>query len=652
MLFRKDINGLRAMAIIAVLLFHFDANLLPGGFAGVDVFFVISGYLMTSIIFNGIEQNRFTLSSFYSSRTKRILPPLAILCISLLIFGWINFSASDYRDLAKHAASSIAFVSNFIYANETGYFTASVTEKWLLHTWSLSLEWQFYMLYPLLILGLKKRFSVDAIKLWLVSLTLASFMFGLYMSSHLPEKAFFHLPFRAWELLFGGLLFLYPLKLSPQLSKPVEVSGMVMILLSYLFISSNNAWPSYLTLLPVFGASMIIIANRQESLFTNNLIMQKLGSSSYSIYLWHWPVCIYLYQMGYMQNSGVVLMGILASLILGWLSYKLIEQGKITRYLPTQLLTPKWLFTITLVAGIAIYQLHGITSEIRPYSTTAQAKFLEEYEHFPLQGAYLDQCNAYHSLKSTGEAKIAASCNHSDGGTGGVMLWGDSHAQALSLGLRETLPDTINFYQVASSGCKPSLKQSDDQSSLAQACNTSNQIALETISRIKPDIVIIAQANHHEDTNWEQIEAKLAQLGAKETVLIGPVPQWRPSLPYVIAERHWQEKGQYITDQALDNSIFISDDKLDIQTQGEDITYISLVDRLCMDKEMTCLAKTDKQQLLVFDYGHLTQAGSRLIAKQVIVPQLIKRLSAKPGYTFEQLAKANSQQTQIERYSK
>ncbi|HDC4429464.1 TPA: acyltransferase, partial [Enterobacter asburiae] len=164
MKFRHDINGLRAIAVMAVVLFHFNPSMLPGGFIGVDVFFVISGFLMTSIIVGGINNNSFNIAKFYCARANRIIPALSVLCITLLIFGWFNLTPSDYKMLAKHAASSIGFISNIIYMGETGYFDASSHEKWLLHTWSLSVEWQFYIFYPLLIILLKKFISLESIK--------------------------------------------------------------------------------------------------------------------------------------------------------------------------------------------------------------------------------------------------------------------------------------------------------------------------------------------------------------------------------------------------------------------------------------------------------------------------------------------------------
>ena len=166
--FRQDINGLRAIAVIAVVLFHFNASWMPGGFAGVDVFFVISGFLMTGIIFRGIEQENFSILKFYVARANRIIPALAVLCLVLLVFGWFYLTPLDYKALGKHAASSVAFLSNIIYWRESGYFDAASHEKWLLHTWSLSVEWQFYILYPLVLVAMRKFMSIKTMKFLLL----------------------------------------------------------------------------------------------------------------------------------------------------------------------------------------------------------------------------------------------------------------------------------------------------------------------------------------------------------------------------------------------------------------------------------------------------------------------------------------------------
>ena len=164
MKFREDINALRAIAVVAVVIFHFNHAWLPGGFAGVDVFFVISGFLMTMIIFKGLEKDTFSILKFYGARVRRIVPALVALCFALLVFGYLLLSPLDYLILGKHAAASLTFTSNILYWTEAGYFNDDSIEKWLLHTWSLSVEWQFYLVYPLLLVGLKKLLTLKQIK--------------------------------------------------------------------------------------------------------------------------------------------------------------------------------------------------------------------------------------------------------------------------------------------------------------------------------------------------------------------------------------------------------------------------------------------------------------------------------------------------------
>ena len=166
--FRHDINGLRAWAVMAVVLYHFGVPGFAGGFVGVDVFFVISGFLMTSIIISGLEQGRFSLWSFYLARARRIIPALLVLCISLLVLGWFWLPSADYKMLGTHAATALAFVSNLKFWREAGYFDAASHEKWLLHTWSLSVEWQFYILLPLGCLLLWHWFGKRGVKLALI----------------------------------------------------------------------------------------------------------------------------------------------------------------------------------------------------------------------------------------------------------------------------------------------------------------------------------------------------------------------------------------------------------------------------------------------------------------------------------------------------
>lgn len=326
MKFRKDINGLRAIAVIGVVLYHFNISFVPGGFSGVDVFFVISGFLMTGIIFQAIENNSFSILNFYIARANRIIPALAFLCIILLFFCWFYLAPIDYKALGKDVASSIVFFSNMTYLNEAGYFNASSNEKWLLHTWSLSVEWQFYILYPLLLVLINKIIPIKKMNILIPLGTLISLIFCIIATYLWPEAAYYLLPTRAWEMMFGGIAYLYPLKLDIKYKKLFEIIGIALILGSYLIISKENSWPGYLALIPVIGTFLIIQANINNSYFTDNIIFQKIGNWSYSIYLWHWPLAVVIYYYSLPHQFSYVL--IILSVLLGYLSYTYIEKVK------------------------------------------------------------------------------------------------------------------------------------------------------------------------------------------------------------------------------------------------------------------------------------------------------------------------------------
>jgi peptidoglycan/LPS O-acetylase OafA/YrhL len=320
--FRYDINGLRAIAVIAVVLFHFNPAWVPGGFAGVDVFFVISGFLMTGIIFRGLEDDNFNLFKFYVARANRIIPALAVLCLALLVFGWFYLTPLDYKALGKHVASSMGFLSNVVYWRESGYFDAASHEKWLLHTWSLSVEWQFYIIYPIVLVVLKRFLSLENLKRLIVIGTLLGFAFSVIATMKWPNPAYYLLPTRAWEMMMGGVAFLYPWNVSETKKKLLEAIGLLLILVSYAFVTSDILWPGHFALIPVLGSYLMIVANQQSSLVTNNKVFQSLGKWSYSIYLWHWPVVVLGY---YFDFQYWYLYGLPLSLTLGIISFLLVE---------------------------------------------------------------------------------------------------------------------------------------------------------------------------------------------------------------------------------------------------------------------------------------------------------------------------------------
>ena len=350
--FRADINFLRALAVLSVVLYHFGVLGFSGGFVGVDVFFVISGYLMTRIIANGLQRNDFNILKFYFARCKRIIPALFVLCGFLLIFGWFFIFPLDYINLASDTISAVGFFSNIKFWMTAGYFDTSSHEKWLLHTWSLSAEWQFYIILPLIIsIFWRLRPELITIRAVYIFGFLASFLLSAFVTSYKPVAAFYWLPTRAWEMLAGGLVFLFlkDKNVSPLFSKWIELIGLSLILVSIIFFSGKTPWPSWWALFPVLGTVLVLSAARNESVWTRNKMVQWLGTTSYSVYLWHWPIVVSLFYFEKQNFPTAIAGGLALSLFLGWLSWRFIEEPARKNYLT------HWKLLLLLgLAGFAI----------------------------------------------------------------------------------------------------------------------------------------------------------------------------------------------------------------------------------------------------------------------------------------------------------
>jgi len=351
--FRKDINGLRAIGVVAVIIFHFNARWLPGGFAGVDIFFVISGYLMTKVVVSGLIAREFSLTRFYFSRARRIIPALAVLCLTLLILGWFTLAPGDYARLARHIEKSVTFTSNVTYFQESGYFDIASHKKWLLHTWSLAVEWQFYLFYPLIILFYNRAFGLKYLRWFVVVITVVSFVLCVLKTRQNPGAAFFLLPYRAWELMLGGIVLLFPVHLKPHASKSLEALGLFAVLGSLFFVNSNFLWPGALAAVPVLGTALILITQRSNSFLTSNILSQGIGTISYSLYLWHWPVYAVIFYFDSQNNLAIVLLGIAVSFVLGLLSYFGVERSLIFKNSFLNIDTPRP-FKVVAAACVSI----------------------------------------------------------------------------------------------------------------------------------------------------------------------------------------------------------------------------------------------------------------------------------------------------------
>ena len=332
MKFRTDINCLRAYAVLAVIFFHFKIPGASGGFIGVDIFFVISGYLMTGIIIESIEEQKkkggHWLLRFYLARAQRILPALLAICLALLTIGWFILPSDDYQQLGKHCIAAITFISNIIFWQEAGYFDVESHDKWLLHTWSLSIEWQFYLIFPLLIKLIWKILpSRRSVTIALIIGTICSFSFLINLTTERSSEGFYLLPSRAWEFLIGGLMYLAVSNWKPtdKVAEWMEALGFFLILSSVALLSEKTTWPGSMTMVPVIGTILVLSAQHETSEWTKLIGLKKIGQWSYSIYLWHWPIMVFLILLEKSEDLNYIVCAIAVTILLGWMSYTLIE---------------------------------------------------------------------------------------------------------------------------------------------------------------------------------------------------------------------------------------------------------------------------------------------------------------------------------------
>lgn len=437
--YRQDINGLRAWAVSAVVLFQFGVPGFSGGFVGVDVFFVISGYLMTSIIVGKIVSgdsektiSGFDFLGFYLARARRILPALIVMCLVLILVGWFYLSPDDYKTLGNHTLRALVFISNLRFLRESGYFDADSHEKILLHTWSLSVEWQFYIFFPIVlavvwkILPRRQVFGGVVILLFITSL-----LYSQYLSNSNSSAAFYLLSSRAWEMLAGSLVFLYGRKvvLTGRFISVAEISGLLLILASVVFYTDAIAWPGINALLPVVGTVLILLAMNQASFLTTNAIAQWLGRVSYSLYLWHWPVAFAIFYMGFQSSYLAISLGILISLFLAYMSWRFVENSAQTyMYRYSYLRQFLILFSSIVFVGVLAYVIKDNDGVYGRFDQKTNLLFDEVYNKNPR----LDECHVELDER-------VPECVYG-GDVLGLIVIGDSHAQSIIRSAQQSLP--------------------------------------------------------------------------------------------------------------------------------------------------------------------------------------------------------------------
>jgi peptidoglycan/LPS O-acetylase OafA/YrhL len=329
--YRPDIDGLRAVAVLAVVAFHAFPGTFKGGFIGVDVFFVISGFLISSIIFSNLEHGSFSIVEFYNRRIRRIFPALIVVLIATFAFGWSALIADEYKQLGKHIAGGAGFVSNFILWNESGYFDNTADTKPLLHLWSLGIEEQFYIFWPLLLAVVWKK-SWSFLRITLL-IAVISFALNIYLVAASPIAAFYSPLTRFWELMIGGVLAYIALhrpELTGRYNNAQSILGLALLATGFLLINEARAFPGWWALLPTLGSFFLISAGPTTWLNRRVLssgVLVWFGVLSYPLYLWHWPLFSFARIVSGIKPTGTIrIAAVSAAIILAWLTVKLIEK--------------------------------------------------------------------------------------------------------------------------------------------------------------------------------------------------------------------------------------------------------------------------------------------------------------------------------------
>lgn len=334
MKYRAEIDGLRALAIIPVVLFHAGFEIFSGGYIGVDIFFVISGYLITSIIFSGLNKNTFSIFEFYDRRARRILPALFIIMLASSIMGYFFMMPDEYKNFGQSLVATSLFSNNILLAITSGYWDLATEFKPLMHTWSLGVEDQYYIIFPILMIFLWKNYRKN-FRFILTCILIISLIIANWGVNYYPNEIFYALPARAWEILLGASIALNWEIIKPNSENKIKnqffsLLGIFLIFFSILFFTKETPSPSLYTLIPTIGTILIIVYATRETLvnrFLSGKIMVGIGLVSYSFYLWHQPLLAFSRIYFSSQPSNIVNLGILfLSLFLAYFTWIFIEK--------------------------------------------------------------------------------------------------------------------------------------------------------------------------------------------------------------------------------------------------------------------------------------------------------------------------------------
>ena len=602
--YRADIDGLRAVSILLVVGYHAQPWLVPGGFIGVDIFFVISGFLITRIILTRANAGTFSSLEFYARRVRRIFPALIVVLAVTYLIGWFVLLPDGFALLGRSTAAGVAFVSNLFQLRQTGYFAPDAAENPLLHLWSLGIEEQFYIFWPpllVLMFGSKNR------RVWIAAIAVASFGVSLMIFLGCREWSFYSPISRAWELLAGGIVANRLIdrpegetRRFPHADNFKAAIGIAAIVGAAVALNKDSLFPGAYALLPVFGAVLIVIAPNSavNRILLSSRPMVLIGLISYPLYLWHWPLLSYLAIMrNGVPNVVEIWAAVVVAVVLSWLTFRFVEIP--LRRNPTAV--PKLSFALLTVGVVGLATAAGAGFGFRFPADIRDIAMLSPRNN----AGFRDKC-----FLEAPDARLDANCIE-QGNKPLLFLWGDSTAAALYPGLKkaaETIP--FRLARFAAPGCAPILAD--------VKCAGVNDLVFGFVKSSHPEIVLLHamwDRTHDLDKLGETIR-QLKALHIPRIVILGPVPLWKRTLPLALVNTF---RFRHVVADRIASGVSGagSDQQMRAFSEAAGVEYISAWRALCDSEGCLTRVGPTADDVVTTDIVHLSNAGSKFLIEAI-----------------------------------
>ncbi len=610
MRYRREIDGLRAVAVIPVILFHAGFTIFSGGYVGVDIFFVISGYLITSIIISELEQGKFSILRFYERRARRILPALFFVMLFCLPFAWMWMLPSQFEDFSQSLVAVSVFASNIQFWRESGYFAATSEEKPLLHTWSLAVEEQYYMLFPIFLI-LLYRFGRSPVFYSIIAISIISLLLSEWGWRNKPSANFYLVPTRVWELLAGSICAFLQFGKTQKSNNAFSALGLAMIVFALFFYDESTPFPSAYALAPVVGTALIIMYGARGTWVAQLLSLKGfvgIGLISYSAYLWHQPLFAFArIRSLYAPEQWLMLLLAFTSLVLAYFGWRYVEHPFRKRTAPVWQ-SQRAIFTLS-VCGMVFFLVVGFVGHINNGFKHRFEKLLKgDVNHLEFH-QYIDE--KYVDCEPTRIAEEALDwsgflrCKQSRKGAADWVILGDSHAEHLFLGLVEANPSKNIVYYIF--GGKPYLGNEQFGEIFDVLINSKKPkkilLTMHYVDRLKSPTELFREFGF--------VVERLKSVG-HDVVLIGDIPSYEIHPAQCLYGKSIAQVGSYCSmlKSVFDAQKIIYEESLTRLSNSENIKYFAIDAPLCSHSTCSMILE---DTILYRDSGHLNIPGSILV---------------------------------------